>query len=322
MKKILFFTHNIFTRENPKGYRIQQYFPYLTEKGFEIDLLTSRTSFPKVLKKASEADVVYLQRLLLNPLKLFALRRCAKKIIYDFDDAVMYGSRRESRTRRYRFRKTVQSADSVLCGNRFLLGEARKYRGDGVYYVPTVVDTDEYPVKVHDEHRPFVVGWIGSSSTLKYLSDLKDLYLAFQDNRGITFKFVADKPSGLEGEGIIFEKWEKDREKLSLLSFDTGIMPVRDDIWSRGKCGLKLIQYMAAGLPAVTHPVGVARDMVKDGVNGFLRNSRDEWMEALERLSKDTALRSRIGKAAREYVEEKYSLRIWGPRVSEIISAS
>ena len=186
------------------------------------------------------------------------LRQCAKKIVYDFDDAVMYGTNKESKTRRLRFRRTVESADAVFCGNNFLIEEAKKYRSGGVHYVPTVVDTDEYPVKVHDEHKPFVVGWMGSSSTLRYLSDIQDLFLAFRDNKDVNFKFVADKPSGFEEEGILFERWEKDREKLLLLSFDAGIMPVRDDIWSRGKCGLKLIQYMAAGLPSVTHPVGVA----------------------------------------------------------------
>ncbi|MCX5812164.1 MAG: glycosyltransferase family 4 protein [Proteobacteria bacterium] len=319
--KILFFTHNIFTPENPKGYRIHQYFPYLAEKGFEIELLTTKTGFSKVLKQASQADVVYLQRLLLNPLKLFALRQCAKKIVYDYDDAVMYGTRKESVTRRFRFKMTVQCADAVFCGNSFLLDEAKKHRDTGAYYVPTVVDTDEYPVKVHEEHKPFVVGWMGSSSTLKYLSDIKEFFLSFRHNRHIIFKFVADKPSGMEEKGIIFEKWEKDKEKSLLLSFDAGIMPARDDIWSQGKCGLKLIQYMASGLPSIAHPVGVVNDIIEDGVNGFLQDDPAGWKDAVEALSKDTALRSRIGNTAREHIEAKYSLKSWGPEVAKIIGS-
>jgi len=317
--QILFFTHNIFTPENPKGYRIHQYFPYLAEKGFKIDLLTTKTSFLDVLKHAGKADVVYLQRLLLNPLKFLALRQCAKKIIYDFDDAVMYGSREKSLTRENRFRRTVKYADAVFCGNPFLLNEAKKYRNTAAYYVPTVVDTDEYPVKIHNEHKPFVIGWMGSSSTLKYLSDIKELFLFFQNNRDVCFKFVADKPSGMEGETILFEKWDKNREKSMLLDFDAGIMPARDDIWSQGKCGLKLIQYMAAGLPSITHPVGVANDIIEDGINGFLRKNTDGWKDAIEALSKDTALRNTMGKKARENAEEKYSLKHWGPKVTEII---
>jgi len=319
--KILFFTHNIFTPENPKGYRIHQYFPYLAEKGFEIELLTTGTGFSRVLKQASQADVVYLQRLLLSPLKLFALKHCAKKIVYDYDDAVMYGSRKESTTRRSRFKMTVKCADAVFCGNPFLREEARKYRDSGTYYVPTVVDIDEYPVKSHNEHKPFVVGWMGSGSTLKYLYDINEFILSFRHNRNIIFKFVADKPSGMEGEGIVFEKWDKDKEKSLLLSFDAGIMPARDDIWSRGKCGLKLIQYMASGLPSIAHPVGVVKDIIEDGVNGFLRNDPAGWKDAIDAVSNDTALRSRIGKSAREHIEAKYSLKFWGPEVAKIIGS-
>ncbi|MCX5804551.1 MAG: glycosyltransferase family 4 protein [Proteobacteria bacterium] len=319
--KILFFTHNIFNSENPKGYRIHQYFPYLEKKGFEIELLTTRTNFSKILKHASQADVVYLQRLLLNPLKLFALRQCAKKIVYDYDDAVMYGTRKESTTRRSRFKMTVKCADAVFCGNPFLLSEAKKYKNAGTYYVPTVVDTDEYPVKVHEEHGPLVVGWMGSSSTLKYISDIRELFLSFRHNGNVIFKFVADKPSGMESEGIVFEKWEKDKEKSLLLSFDAGIMPARDDIWSQGKCGLKLIQYMATGLPSIAHPVGVANDIIKDGVNGFLRNDLPGWKDAVEMLSNNAALRNNMGKAAREFAETKYSLKLWGSKVAEIIGS-
>lgn len=317
--KILFFTHNIFTRENPVGYRIQQYFPYLAEKGFEIELLTTGTDFFTVLKQAGKSDVVYLQRLLLNPLKLFALRKCARKIVYDYDDAVMYGASKESWTRRSRFKKTVQSADVVFCGNPFLMEEAKKYRKKDIYYVPTVVDTEKYPVKIHEDHKPFVVGWMGSGSTLKYLIDIKDLFLSYRYDNNIIFKFVADKPSGLEGHGIVFEKWEKDREKELLLSFDAGIIPARDDIWSQGKCGLKLIQYMSSGLPSIGHPFGVAKNIVQDGVNGFLRSDLGGWKDAIDLLSKEMSLRINMGINARKDAEAKYSLKVWGPEVANII---
>jgi glycosyltransferase involved in cell wall biosynthesis len=100
-----------------------------------------------------------------------------------------------------------------------------------------------------------------------------------------------------------------------------GIMPVKDDIWSRGKCGLKLIQYMAAGLPSVTHPVGVAQDMIVDGYNGFVRKDAEGWKDAIDRLQKDVDLRRKMGTVSRKMVEESYSLHIWGPRVAEILDA-
>lgn len=321
MKKILFYTHNIFDKENQQGYRIQQYFPYLEKKGFTIKLLTTKSNPVELLKTIKESDIAYIQRVLLNPLKLSLFRKLSKKIVYDFDDAVMYGARGKSMTRQKRFEAMMKAADIVFCGNHFLIEEAKKFKTEGIHYMPTVVNTDEYPVKNHEKKEPFVAGWIGSSSTLKYLSDMKEIFLSLTDNRQINFKFVADRPSNMEGKGIFFEKWKKDREILSLLSFDMGIMPIRDDVWSRGKCGLKLIQYMATGLPSLAHPVGVANDMIIDGINGFLKNSSESWRDVIELLCKDIGLRKRIGKAARAFVEEKYCLKIWGPRLAEIVDS-
>lgn len=320
MKKILFFTHNIFTLENPEGYRIHQYFPYLEKIGFEVELLTTKEKFTNVLGCARSADVVYLQRVLLNPLKFSLLRMHAKRLIYDFDDAVMYGTKGESSTRQSRFARVARHADAVFCGNGFLCKEAGRHRENNIYCVPTVVDTDEYPVKDHYQKTPFIAGWTGSGATLRYLLDIKDLLLSGFDPENINFKVIADRPSEIEAKGIVFEKWQKEKEKTAFLGFDMGIMPVRDDVWSRGKCGLKLIQYMAAGLPALTHPVGVACEMVEDGVNGFLREDLDGWRDVINELSADVDLRKRMGKIARGFVEDKFSLQSWGPKVAAIIN--
>ncbi len=318
LKKITFIIHDLLNKENQEGYRIHQYFPYLRKRGFVVQLFTKKANVLEVLKAVRRSDVTLIQRVLPSPLKLSLLRRCSKKIVYDFDDAVMFGTTGESSTRRSRFRKIVRSSDAVFCGNHFLLNEARKCKGDNLYCVPTVVDTDEYQAKVHDNHNPFVAGWIGSSSTLQYLADMKDLFLSDTSGR-ITFKIIADKPLEVAGASILFERWQKSTEIASLLSCDMGIMPVRDDIWSRGKCGLKLIQYMASGLPSLTHPVGVAQEMIDDGINGFLRADTDGWLEAIDELSRNPAKRERMGRAARETAEEKYSLKMWGPRVAEIL---
>jgi glycosyltransferase involved in cell wall biosynthesis len=120
---------------------------------------------------------------------------------------------------------------------------------------------------------------------------------------------------------VVFEKWTAEKEKSLLLGFDIGVMPLRDDVWSRGKCGLKLIQYMASGLPSITHPVGAAQEIITDGVNGMLRSDMDGWRDAIENLSRDVAGRSRMGRAARDVVEERYSLKVWGPKVREIIES-
>jgi glycosyltransferase involved in cell wall biosynthesis len=98
-------------------------------------------------------------------------------------------------------------------------------------------------------------------------------------------------------------------------------MPVRDDIWSRGKCGLKLIQYCASGLPSISHPFGVSREIIEEGQNGFLRQHIEEWREAIDRLKNDVALRKRMGRRARAIAEERYSLKVWGPRVAGMINS-
>jgi glycosyltransferase involved in cell wall biosynthesis len=314
MKQILFLTH-----AHPQGYRIQHYFPFLEARGFRVELVTSREGFLSLIDKARKADLVYIQRLLFGPLKLKLFRAAAKRIIYDFDDAVMYGTKGESTARRVKFRGMVQSADAVLAGSRFLVKEAETYRDEGVHYVPTVVMAGEYAVKRHPEQDTCLLGWIGSSSTLKYLSDIEEPLREVLKGGNVRAKVIADKPPEMKMEGLLFEPWRKDKEMAALLSLDVGLMPVRDDIWSRGKCGLKLVQYMAAGLPSVTHPVGVANEMIEEGVNGFLRADSAGWQEALEELSRNRQLRERMGRAAREIVEDRYSLEVWGPRVAEII---
>jgi glycosyltransferase involved in cell wall biosynthesis len=316
LKRILFLTHR-----NPQGYRIQQYFPYLEKKGFEVELLTTETSFLQLLDRARASDVVYIQRLLVNPLKLPVLRSFAKRLVYDFDDAVMYGAKGESDTRRRKFRKMVMASDAVLCGNMFLLSEAKRYGGSASYYVPTVVDTDEYPVKSHNDSLKPVAGWIGSASTLPYLAGLEGVMEALAGVGACSFEVVADKAPDMEIPGMTFRKWEKKGEKDLLLGFDVGMMPLKDDPWSRGKCGLKLIQYMASGLPSVAHPVGVAPEMIVDGVDGFLPDDAEGWKDALTRLATDPVLRRRMGKAAREKAEERYSVATWGPKVAEIIDS-
>lgn len=292
----------------------------MEKKGFTVQLFTKKANFVEILKEVRRSDVTLIQRVLLSPFKLALIRECSKRIVYDFDDAVMFGTTGKSSTRRSRFERVVKSSDAVFCGNHFLLNEAKKYKNDNVYCVPTVVDTGEYPVKVHSNHKPFVVGWIGSSSTLRYLAEMKDLFLSDTSGR-ITFKIIADKPLKMPGAPILFERWHKHTEIASLLSCDAGIMPVRDDIWSRGKCGLKLIQYMASGMPSLTHPVGVAQEMIDDGINGFLRADTNGWIDAIDELSRNAATRERMGRAARETAEERYALKVWGPRVAEILDS-
>jgi glycosyltransferase involved in cell wall biosynthesis len=318
-KSILFFTHHIQPSANPGGYRIGQYFPFIEKRGLRVAHLTSRANTATLVRAFRAADVVYVQRLLPGPARQLLLRKFARKIVYDFDDAIMFGSKGENPVRRRRFRGMVRMASAVLCGNAFLRSEAAQYKSQNVFVVPTVVDTADYPVKTHSPlSGSFIVGWMGSASTLKYFLDLLPLFRSSPPPT--CFKVVADKRPEPAEPSVFFEQWSGEREKELLLAFDVGIMPVRNDLWSLGKCGLKLIQYASAGLPSVSHPIGVSTEIIEEGESGFLRKDVEGWKEALERLRLDTTLRARMGKRARAIAEEKYSLRVWGPRVADLVS--
>jgi glycosyltransferase involved in cell wall biosynthesis len=319
MKRLLVLTHDIPAAANPNGYRIQQYFRFFESRGFSVTHLTDRAGTGPLIRALRAADVVYVQRLLPGFVTRYLIGTYGRRIVFDFDDAIMYGSRGESRTRRRRFARMVRLSRAAFCGNRFLQAEAARYKTSDVFYVPTVVETADYPVKTHTASHPFVVGWMGSASTLRYLTDIESFLLSTPPD--VICRIVADKPPDMKAPHIRFEPWRGDREKSLLLGFDVGVMPARDDVWSRGKCGLKLIQYAAAGLPSIAHPVGVAGEIIEEGRTGFLRRDAEGWREAVERLSTDLDLRTRMGRRARALVDERYSLAVWGPRVAAIVDS-
>ena len=281
--------------------------------------LTTKAGSRALIRALRASDVVYVQRLLPGPVRRSVLRMFGRKIVFDFDDAIMHGTRGESPARRARFRHMVRLSRIVLCGNDFLRSEAIQYKGENVFYVPTVVDTAAYPIKTHSPTSRQIAGWMGSASTLKYFMNMAALLAAPPENT--LFKVVADKPPLMEEGHITFEKWNGEKEKQLLLTFDVGIMPVKNDLWSLGKCGLKLIQYAAAGLPSLSHPFGVSSNIVEEGESGFLREDDEGWREALERLGRDVALRKRMGTKARAIAEERYSLAVWGSRVAKMVDS-
>lgn len=321
MPSILFYTHT-YTYDRSESYRIGQYFPFLERRGFRVYELDKRTSYLKVLKIASISDIVYIQRILLSPIKFWLLRKVSRRIVFDFDDAIMFGENQSSGTRMRRFERIVKGSDATFCGNRFLLSIARRFKSNDVYYVPTTVDPSSYPQKTYAERdEPFTIGWMGTASTLKYLSEVEDLIHHYSLDPGIRFLIVCDREPEIRTKNLYFLKWEKDKEKKQLLSFDLGIMPQRDDLWSKGKCGLKLIQYMASSLPSISHPYGVSNEIIENNVSGFLREKVEDWIEVIETLRKDRKLALKIGRNARKVVEEKYSILVWGEKVADILAS-
>jgi len=294
--------------------RIEAIAPLLLERGFELDAqlrprgLRARRKF---LRTASNYHAVILQRKLLDPSDARLLRHSARRILYDIDDAVMYHAHRVGlisrwRTRR-RFEATARIVDHVVSGNEYL-AEMFRARGKAVTVLPTCVDPTHYRVKQHEAGSAVSVVWIGSRSTLPYLCEqIPALEGAALRVLGLRLITIADQTIVNARLPVQHIAWSVDDEATSLGQGDIGIAPTPDDRWTRGKCGFKIIQYMASGLPVIASPVGANAQIVTPQT-GLLATTRQEWMDAIVKLASDVQLRRTMGAAGRERVEQEYSL--------------
>ena len=308
-------------------YRVLQYLPHLKENGIETEV----TPYPRTLsenwsffKSLPSYDIVFLQRKRLAGLRLWLLRRRAKRIVYDFDDSVMYRNSTAkdptSKTRRRRFARMLKASDAVIAGNQYLKEEASKYNPH-VEVIPSPVDVERYtPKSSHSEKEGVILGWIGDHGSIHYLEKMRPVFdaLAKKYNH-VRLKIVCDTFFDCKGMEVIKKEWGSDDEVQDLQSFDIGLMPLMDDPWSWGKCGLKIVQYQGVGLPVVCTPVGINRDLVANGENGFWAWDQGEWIEKLSALIEDADLRRKMGLKGRERVREGFSLQECRQRVCQLL---
>ncbi|MFH0963246.1 MAG: glycosyltransferase family 4 protein [Planctomycetota bacterium] len=278
-----------------------------------------------VFREAAAYDVVVLARRLLTGRDLRQLRRAARVLIYEFDDAVMYRDPRRGRpkslVRRLRFRNAVRSADAIIAGNHILAEEARRYCEAPVFVVPTAVDTQRYRATRGDRHPEVSVGWLGSRGSVWYFDRFADVWERVSEEMGdsVRFRVVCDVPPTWRSALLDYIPWSPEAELAALSSFDVGLMPLTDDPFSRGKCACKILQYFAAGLPVVASPVGMNREVVTPGVTGFLAEEPEQWAEYVGRLATDHTLREKLGAAGRELVARDYDVRIVARRLAQIL---
>jgi glycosyltransferase involved in cell wall biosynthesis len=295
--------------------------PALSAAGIEVELLAlpkrlhARLGFFRALR---DFDAVLLVRKLFMGAELRALRSSCARLVFDLDDAVMFRdparNRPVSYVRRRRFRRTVRSADLVTAGNDYLLGLVREDAPKTTSILaPTLVDTDRYTPG--PPGAGFRVGWIGSRSTRAYLRLAAPALAAVARERSdLTVAVMADAPPDeLEGLPLEFTSWTEAGEAAFLRSLHVGIMPLSDDPFSRGKCGLKLLQYMASGVPSVASPVGVNVEMLGGGRAGIAAADTEGWTRALLGFAADDSQRRAVGEAARAVAEEYWSVRTLGP---------
>ncbi|HUO84919.1 MAG TPA: methyltransferase domain-containing protein [Thermoanaerobaculia bacterium] len=232
--------------------------------------------------------------------------------IYDYDDAVFHTYERHSwwivrRLLGDEIRRLISGAASVFAGNRYLADYARE-SNPRVDVVPTVVSLAHYNrLREHSDRTPLVIGWIGSPSTARYLPLIARPLAEFCASGKARVVLVGSGPVRLNGVPVEIREWTEEKELDDLLDFDIGVMPLPDDDWARGKCGFKLIQYMACGIPVVASPVGANLDIVEEGQSGFFASAEKEWVESLQKLASSPELRERMGHAGRKHIEESYS---------------
>ena len=306
-------------------YRIRAFEPALSRAGWSLDLAgLARNPFGRIgqLAALSRYDAVVLQRKLLPVWQLRLLRRSAQHLVFDFDDAVLYRDSYDPRgpdspRRLRRFAATVRAADAVVAGNDFLADCALRAgaRPERVRVIPTTVDPGLYQAAaVSDRADGLDLVWIGSSSTLQGLERQRPLWERLaREVPGVRLRVICDRFPDLGVMPVVEVPWSAATEAKALAAGDVGISWVPDDPWSQGKCGLKVLQYQAAGLPVLANPVGVHPEMIRPGGTGWLPASPGEWTEAARTLSAAPALRRQMGRAARAALEADYSVAAWGP---------
>jgi glycosyltransferase involved in cell wall biosynthesis len=332
--------------------RTMQYAPWLEHAGFEVTYaplfddaylqglydgarkLGNLSSYYRnrfaALSTRPSPDLIWVEKEALPWLPWLVERRAFPKgveIVSDHDDAVFHRyDQHRLATVRWLYGKKIdrvmQNSALVTAGNDYLAARARASCANNVEVVPTVVDLEHYPMSELQQGRQTAhIGWIGSPSTwTDYMAPMMPSLVSIAQTQDA--RLMAVGAGKAADPHILLDNlpWSEETEALRISEMDIGIMPLADTQWARGKCGYKLIQYMASGLPVIASPVGVNTEIVEHGVNGFLAATQDEWREALVALLREPALRRKMGQAGRRKVEQHYSLQIWGPKVAQMLS--
>ncbi len=340
MKRVAFFTQGV--RVPASRFRVDQLIPFLAEHvdcavlpaspSVYGDLDSGRlhgnwrvlaqplsiVSRVRQLEAVSRCDVAWLQRPMVQygftALERYVARR--RPTVFDFDDAIFHN---KWGLEAHKIRRIIAAVDHVVVGNSYLA----EFVGDPVKttIIPTVVDERRYAPRP-DPDGPFTIVWTGLSSNLRELEPYARALRRVLAETGGRLVVIADRLDApfLAGMAVEFVRWSPEVEVSALGNGHVGVMPIADSKYNRGKCGFKLIQYMARGMPVVASPVGANREIVRHGIDGFHARTVDDWTEALLALAGDADLRRRMGAFARGRVEEAYSVTAVVPRHLDVLT--
>lgn len=354
MPKVLILVAHRPGRSPSQRYRFEQYIPYLEKSGFEFVwspllnekddavfygkggtikkisiLLKGRLQRQRDVSRFKEFDIIFIQR----EASFFghsyfekAAYESGKKVVFDFDDAIWLADTSAANKKwewvkdPAKFSTNVANAHVVIAGNKYLADKARENAKGEIKIIPTTVDTEVHVPKPELRGKEKIcIGWSGSFSTIKHFEEvlpvLKDLTKKYPEK--LQFKVFGDALYQNTELGIKGIPWTAQTEVDVLNSFDIGIMPLPNDEWAKGKCGLKALTYMSCGVPVVMSAVGVNTEIGSDG-NALLVNSKEDWMDALSKLIENRSLREELGKRGRKVVGERYSVAAYKEQYLEI----
>lgn len=343
--RVLFFTDG--PSSPGSRFRCLQFFPHLEREGIECDVRFAYDEryndlfdrpWAKLYKFSSRLgrvghlvldrgyDVLFLHKtaFAFSPLPEWLRSFAGTPMVFDFDDAIYLGTGgSDSRLREQTFRGVVRVADSVIAGNAHLARVAEAPSKTTV--IPSVVDTDRYSPREHDPQGELVVGWIGTASNFPFLRAVMPALLkAIQALPRARLRIVSNGLLHEYARHPLVEQWRWNaaQEMKALQSFDLGLMPLLDTEQTRGKCGFKMLQYMATGVPVVASAIGANVDLFRGSQAGFLVEPGGDWTAPVVRLGLDLELRRGAGAAGRAHVAANYSVAAVLPRYVEVLRAA
>ena len=306
--------------------RVGIYLDTLRDNGIECEVvrfLSGSLARRKLFKRAADFDGVFIHKKKLNFFDAIWIRRYSKKIIYNFDDAIMYSDKtpdRNSSSHFIPFRRTVKLADLVITGSSYLAEHARKFNPN-VKVLPIGLKVSDYkldcPAKSDNKVR---LVWIGSKSTLGYLAQLKPVLEEIGSRfDNVVLRIICDEFLCLKNMEVEKRLWSRDTRGIDLATSDIGLAPLPDNRFTRGKCSFKVLEYFAAGLPVIASPVGTNSEYVKDGDTGFLVTDTRQWIDKITQLINQPRLRKQMGQAGMEQAEN-FNIDIIGKKLSNLIT--
>lgn len=320
-KKILFLSKG--ANASSTRYRALQYFPLYIQTGFNPTHFTisgGLTPFLTALYHASKSDVVILIRKTFPFPFFWLLRKFSKKLIFDFDDAIFYNTDgSHSKTRMSRFIMTISQSDYVFAGNHYLAETAKKFQANTVV-IPTSLDTEKYNQNAESKNDRFTLVWIGSKSTRKYIAGiLPAIEEAAKTIPNLQLKIIADFELRSDLVSINNISWAEAIEVDEICASDIGLGPLPEDNWTKGKCALKVLQYMAASLPVVSSPTSANNYVIDHLKSGYLAKEPADWVAYIKMAYEGKNKLRQMGQFGKNRISNEFDINIVFQQMCRIV---